>query len=241
MEAAAGTAATAGSSRVTGRRPALPTGRAVVGGLLVATAAVGTFAAWSGAEQPPPDRLVVAARDLPIGTVLEPEDLGIAALDAPAALEGRAFAGPELVIGQRTVAPLAAGELVQRSSVVVPESTLPGRQVAFAVERASALGGTLQIGEVVDLLATFGSAAADSSTEVVAAGAVVAGLPEVDPTGGQQVVLVTLPPGADALAVVHAVRHGALTVVRSIGEPLDEGARFDPSRTRSATAQEPGS
>src|SRR5688572_8713728 len=34
-------------TRTAGRRPALPNGRAVLGGLLVATAAIGTFAAWS--------------------------------------------------------------------------------------------------------------------------------------------------------------------------------------------------
>ena len=218
--------------RIAGRRPTLPNGRAVVGGLLVAAAAVGTFAAWSGADDAPATSYVVATRTLPVGTVVGPADLELVPLDAPPDLARRSFASIGAVVGQRTVAPLGAGDLVQRSAVVVPEGVLDARQVSFAIDAADALAGTLEVGEAVDLLATYGSTASDSVTEVVAAGATVAGLP-VDDEGasGQVVVLLSLPAGTDALAVTNAIRQGALTVVRSLGDPLRPGERYRPGST----------
>ena len=203
-------------ARTAGRRPSLPNGRAVLGGLLVAAAAIGTFAAWSGADAAPSTSYVVASRDLPVGRVVTAEDLELVALEAPASMAQQAFADTELVVGQRTVAPLQTGELVQRSAVVVPEGAGGGRQVSFAIEAADALAGTLEEGEVVDLLATFGASASTSATEVVAEGAVVARLTEGEgASSGELVVLVTLPRSADLLAVTDAIRQGALTIVRS--------------------------
>lgn len=234
-DAASASPSSADAGRLAGRRPGLPNGRAVVGGLLVATAAIGTFAAWSGADAAPSTRYVVAARDLPVGQLLAADDLELVALDAPSGLADRAFATPELVVGQRTVAPLRSGELVQRSAVVVPEGADDGYQVSFSIARSDALAGTLEEGEAVDLLATYGSSASSSSTEVVAAGAVVAQLAEGDGAArGDLVVLLTLPPSADVLAATNAIQQGALTVVRSTGAPLAVGDRFVPSAPPSA-------
>lgn len=219
------------NQRLAGRRPALPNGRAVVGGLLVAAAAVGTFAVWSRADDAPSTRFVVATRDLPVGEVLDDGDLELVALDAPAGIAGRAFDTPGPVVGQRTVAPLAEGELIQRSAIVVPEGDGDGRQVSFAIDVADALAGTLEEGETVDLLVTYGGTAAESTTEVVAAGATVARLAnDVEDIDGQAVVLLSVPDETDVLAVTNAVRQGALTIVRSMGEPLTAGNRFEAGR-----------
>lgn len=199
-----------------------------MGGLLVAAAVVGTFAAWSGVDDPPDGRAVVAARDLPVGEVLDAADLDVVAVDVPGSVADRAFTELGPVVGQRTVAPLAEGELIQRSAIVVPEDAGGGRQLSFAIDVADALAGTLEVGETVDLLVTYGSGA-DSTTEVVAAGATVAGLPlDDDDPGGQTVILLSLPEGTDVLAVTNAVRQGSLTVVRSIDDPLTAGDRFEP-------------
>lgn len=223
--------------RLAGRRPALPNGRAVVGGLLVATAVVITFAAWSGVDDQPDGRFVVAARDLPVGETVDPEDVELVAVDLPGRLAGRAFDDVAPVLGQRTVAPLTEGELVQRSAIVVPEDGAGGRQISFAIDVADALAGTLEEGEAVDLLVTYGSGG-DSRTEVVAAGATVAALPadDADDVGGQTVVLLSLPEGADVLALTNAIRQGSLTIVRSVGAPLDVGERFEPDASTPTTA-----
>jgi hypothetical protein len=113
--------------------------------------------------------------------------------------------------------------------VVAPEGDSASRQLSFAVDVADALAGTLEVGERVDLLATYGAVADDSVTEVVAAGATVAGLPlGSDDARGQTVVLLSLPLDADVLAVTHAIRQGALTVVRAAGESLVVGERYRP-------------
>lgn len=226
--------------QVAGRRPALPNGRAVVGGLLVAAAAVGTYGAWAGADDPPSARYVVTTRDLTVGEVVDPTDVELVAIDVPDGLAERAFDASELVVGQRTVAPLAAGELVQRSAVVAPDGAsaagggaAPGRQLSFAIDEADALAGTLEVGEPVDVLVTYGGTSADSVTEVVATGAVVAGLPGGDDdlgsgSGGQLVVLLSLAEGTDVLAVTNAVRQGSVTLVRSFGDPVAPGERYSP-------------
>jgi Flp pilus assembly protein CpaB len=224
--------------RLAGRRPALPNGRAVVGGLLVAVAVVGTFAAWSGVDDEPDGRVVVAARDLPVGETIDPGDIELVAVDLPGRLAARAFDDIAPVLGQRTVAPLTEGELVQRSAIVVPEDSAGGRQISFAIDVADALAGTLEEGETVDLLVTYGSGG-DSSTEVVAAGATVAALPadDGDDVGGQTVVLLGLPEGTDVLALTNAIRQGSLTIVRSVGAPLGVGERFEPDAPTPTTAE----
>jgi hypothetical protein len=223
------------------RQRPLPSSRAVVGGLLVAAAGIGTFAAVAGADDAPGTRYVAAAADLVPGHVVEGGDLTLVAIELPDREADRAFADPDLVIGQVVVAPLVAGDLVQRSAVVAPEGAEPARQVSFAIDPADALAGTLEDGEVVDRLVTYGTEQ-DAVTEVVVAGAVVARVPEVDDlSGGRTVVLLSLPADADVLAVTSAIRRGDHTIVRTTGAgatPLTAGERFRPGAgsTTSASA-----
>ncbi len=206
--------------RSIGRRPALPNGRAVVGGLLVAAAAVGTYAAWSSAGDEPTTRYAVASRDLGVGDVLDAADVELVAFDAPSSLRDAAFDAAEapLLVGQVAVAPIAAGDLLQRSAVVVPEDAEPARQLSFPIDVADALAGSIERGERIDVLVTYGGTGDDVTTEVVVAGAVVADVRgEGDDAGGQVVLLLSLPEGADVLEVATAVRRGDLTIVRTTG------------------------
>lgn len=217
-EPAANGAGTA-TRRTTGRRRALPNGRAVVGGLLVAAAAVGTYAAWSAADDPPSTRYAVAARDLAVGQAIDAADIELVAFDAPARIAANAFAeaDAQLVIGQITVSPITAGDLLQRSAMVVPEGADRSRQLSFPIDVADALAGTIERGERIDVLVTYG-AAGDAVTEVVVEGAVIA---EIRGTGsdarGQFIVLLSIPDDADLLALTTAVRRGDLTLVRTTG------------------------
>jgi len=188
----------------------------VVGGLLVAAAAVGSYAAWSAADDPPATRYAVAARDVAIGEVLEPADLEVVAMDAAPSVAAAAFEGDDtsLLVGQVTVAPLAAGDLVQRSAVVVPEDAGAARQLSFPIDVSAALAGTVEVGERVDVYVTTGSAGDAARTEVVAEGAKVAKVLG-DDDGGRLVVLLSVTDETDLLALTTAVRAGDLTLVRT--------------------------
>jgi Flp pilus assembly protein CpaB len=210
----AGAAVNGSARRATGRRPALPNGRAVLGGLLVAAAAVGSYAAWSSADDEPSTRYAVAARDIGVGEVLETSDVELVALDAPDPIAAAAFEGDDaaLLVGQVAVAPLSAGDLVQRSAVVVPEDAVAARQVSFPIDVSAALAGTVEVGERVDVLATTGGD--DAGTEVVAAGATVARVLG-DDDGGRLVLLLSVSDDTDMLALATAIRTGDLTLVRT--------------------------
>ena len=225
--------------RAVGRRNALPNGRAVLGGLLVAAAVVGTYAAWSSAGDDAGSRFVIAAHDLPVGSTIEADDVEMVTLDLADGVAERAFADPSAVVGQVTVAPLAEGDLVQRSAVVVPEDAAAGRQVSLSISPADALAGTVEEGERIDVLVTFGDGS-DAVTEVVVAGATVARVLGGDDEDSM-LVLLSLPEGADVLAVTHAVQAGSLTFVRTVNEsPLEAGASTEDGDDSASTATTDG-
>ncbi len=198
------------------RRESLPGGRAVVGGLLVGLAAVGTFAAWQAAGGEPTSQYVVAARDVGVGARLAPDDLEFATMDLGEATAAGAFTADasSLALGQITVAPLAVGDLVQRSAIVVPDDAEARRQLSFPVEAAHGLAGTVERGEVVDVVVSSGEA----RSRIAVAGAVVADI-QRDELGGGLVVLVSVPADADVVSIAGALHQGDITLVRATGAP----------------------
>ncbi|HUP87216.1 MAG TPA: SAF domain-containing protein [Acidimicrobiales bacterium] len=202
------------------RRSTLPTGRAVVGGFLVAVAALGIFAAWSSASAGPTTTYVVARRDLPIGSRLTADDLTSLPMDLPEVVAARAvFRTEALLLGATTVGPVRRGELVQASDVVRKRSAPPELEVSFELDSARALAGTLRAGERVDVLATFG-AGGDTYTVAVVRQALVldAGhgsgrLADSD----RDVISVAVTSAQDALALTHALNAGKVTLVRATG------------------------
>jgi Flp pilus assembly protein CpaB len=157
--------------RVLSRHRPLPGGRAVVGGLLIAVAVVGIFAAYTSSNARPRQLYVVAARDLPAGTRLTDADLSVAALDVPDAGLRKVLFGPGAMLtsrGATTIAPLSAGELVQASAVVGRAGGPGSREVSIQIDRARAVGGTLKTGEYVDVLGTFGTGADAYTVTMVA-------------------------------------------------------------------------
>jgi hypothetical protein len=214
----------AGAPRVVRRRQGLPTGRAVVGGLLVALAAVGTFAAaTTGGDGREP--VVVAARALAPGEVVGPGDLTTARFALPDGTE--AFSDPASLVGAVLVGPLDAGDLVQRADVVAAPAEPGGAEVSVSVPEARALGGAIARGERVDIVTTTGSGA-DACTARVVAGALVVRVDTgADGLGAVDVVVLRLavPTADDALALAHAAQAGDLTVVRTTGAaPSADGA-----------------
>lgn len=200
------------------RRPGLPGGRAAVGGLLITVAALGVFLAYQRAEQGPTTRVVVAAREIRVGAVIEEDDLQVVVADLPASAKGSAFSTSSAVIGRVALGPIAAGEIVQAGSITVDRAPAQANEIAITLPRAQIAVGRLQAGDRVDIFVTY----AERTTSVVRGATVVLIGSERDRslTSDRELSIVVSVPSADAVAaLVHALRTGDVTVVRSTFAP----------------------
>lgn len=196
------------------RHRGLPGSRAVVGGVLMALAAVGVYLAYDQASARPTDPVVVAAHDLRVGDVLEIEDLHTIDADLPSAAARATFASPDALAGRVVLGPIAEGEIVQVAAVTEGSAQRDLHEVAISLPRGQIAVGRLKQGERVDVFATY-----DDRTTSVVRGAAVVQI-EADDSGSltssREVTLVVAVPSGDAVAaVVHALRTGDVTVVRS--------------------------
>lgn len=197
-------------------RRGLPGGRAVVGGFLVALAAVGVFAAHRRAEAPPTTSFVVLDRALAPGDEVGEADVRLAAIDLPPAQAAVTYTDPSAVVDAVATHALAAGQLLTRTDVRETAGyTAPG-EVSFPVAVSRALGGSLQAGERVDVLATFGTGPGAYTTTVVRDALVIH---HGDATGfaGADTVDVRLGVGSrgEAMALAHAVTVADVFLVRA--------------------------
>jgi Flp pilus assembly protein CpaB len=134
----------------------LPSGRAIVGSLLVVIAAAGVLAAHRSASAPPATRVVVVTRDVPAGTVLEAADLGTVAIDLPAGTTAVDADDADRVVGSVARQDLHEMDLLRPSDTGAAAATPePGAVVVpVQVERTRALDGVVHAGNRVDVLAT---------------------------------------------------------------------------------------
>ncbi|HEX3620871.1 MAG TPA: SAF domain-containing protein [Acidimicrobiales bacterium] len=202
------------------RRRGLPGSRAVVGGLLVAAAAVGLFAAASRGTAGPAHAYVVARHELAAGARLQASDLTVAPMELTPELRARAFESTQPLVGATLVAPLGAGELVQVSAVVARVGDAASRELSFTLERGR-VGAGIKLGERADLLATYGTGN-DAFTQVVVRQALLVGIDRPRTTAGDSgpaTVTVSVDDPNDALALAHAIQLGKITLVRATGAP----------------------
>lgn len=211
-------------TRTVRRRRGLPGSRAVVGGLLVAAAAVGLFAAASRNGDDPRRSYVVARHDLAAGARLQAADLAVAPMDLAPALRSRTFESPQPLLGTTLVAPLAAGELVQASAVVDRRGDAASRELTFTLDRGE-MGAAIKLGERADLLATYGTGG-DAFTAVVVRQALLVGIDRPRTSAGDNgpaTVTVAVDDPNDALALAHAIQLAKITLVRATGAPALPG------------------
>ncbi|HET9732695.1 MAG TPA: RcpC/CpaB family pilus assembly protein [Acidimicrobiales bacterium] len=202
------------------RRRAL-NGRAALGGLLVALAALLTFAAYRNATSRRLTAYVVAGTDLEPGQRLSPADLRLEPMQLPASLaSASAFTSVGQLQGAFVVAPLRAGDLVQASSVARSGPDLV--RISFAVDTTRALDGRLTAGDRVDVLATFGTGASATTKDIVPAAEVLAVRETAGSLSSSPSLGVTLGVAdtAEAIAVANAANAGQLTLVSA---PVDGG------------------
>ncbi|MCA1823299.1 MAG: RcpC/CpaB family pilus assembly protein [Mycobacteriales bacterium] len=202
-----------------------------LGGVLLVLASVVLGARVVGAA----DRstLVYAARRaLPPGYQLGAGDL----VPSRVRLFGQSLADRYVAVGREPVGyvvlrDVLPGELVPRSAIATPDGAPPVRYVSVAVDRAHALGGDVEVGDRVDILATYGGAGQPSVTRVVAAGVAVVRRPK-DASGfagsaGDFAIVVAVSP-QQAVALTAALRTAKIDVLKVV--PGRGGAgRVDPT------------
>jgi hypothetical protein len=208
------------ADRVLARRPALPGGRAVLGALLVVGAGIGTFALAAGGDDAPTTAYPVLVRPVDPGEPLAGDAVEWRAMELDPEVEARTFVEQAELADVVALAPLAPGELVQRSQVT-------GRGTG-----ADALGGQVSIpvpvdrtppdlrrGERVAVLATYGSGADATTIVTVGAATVLAHDTKSEAIGSSATSRLTLAlddPSA-VVATAHASQVAELTIVRTSG------------------------
>ncbi len=156
-----------------------------------------------------PVEVVVAAKDLPEGTELEPAHLKMAAVPEKF-VQPYAVRSPNQVAGKVTMAPIAADEQVLSTKVRRPEEAPSGatlssltpkgkRAVTIAVDEITGVGGFVRPGDIVDILWTVKVPQANPQKEeqattltlfqdvpVLAVGGDLLGRKGRQPTGGEK-------------------------------------------------------
>lgn len=182
-------------------------------------AGVGVFAGYTNATADRRIPYLVAGNDLTIGQRINRSDLGYLPMDLPNLVRSRSFRDPAQLVGAVVVGPVTKGELIQNSDVLVRGAGPVGREVSFSIESARAVDGQLQRGEMVDVLVTYGTGN-EAYTVTVARGVRVLSRRQPRGTlgdGRDEVITVSVPDNADAMALTHAVTAGSVTLVRTAG------------------------
>ncbi len=210
------------------RRRGLPSGRAVVGGLLMALAAVGTFLAYAGANADHTVDVLVASHALRTGHVITAEDVELVAVEVPDRVRGL-FGAPTAAIGRVVVAPVDPGEFLLASATVVEPDGADTLELSVSVPAGRAVDG-LRPGERVDVFSTWSS----DVTELIAVDARVLDVRGaaggVLDSGGSIVVRLALRDFAQVEALVHAQAAGDITMIRASigGDVRDVGRQYRP-------------
>lgn len=186
---------------IVGRRGGLATGRAVLGGLLVAAAAVVVFASALGAAGHRGRPYVVATRPLAAGSVIGPGDTTTRSMSLPSGTRQLAFADPSELIGRRLAVDVAPGALIE-SPVLAPGPTAALRPVSIPVDPDSL--AALAPGDPVDVLELPGPATATAPASAAPASAAptgAAGAATPSAAGSQAPAVTVVLRGAQLLSV----------------------------------------
>ena len=214
----------------------------MVGALLVAAAAVVTFAAYLDATAAPTRSYVVATATIEPGTRLSSmaevgERFGTIALDLSDEVAARVVPASAVdgLVGQVVVTPLQPGDLLTRTQVVDDGGAEGAQTLSFSLPRTAAVAGALRAGERIDVLATFGSGDG-AYTAYVVRGVPLLGVtaPDGGSLGGGSELTLTVAVSAlrDVQALGHAVNTAEVFVTRSTASPeVDDPApgAFRPS------------
>lgn len=203
----------------------LPTGRAVVGGLLVALAALGVLWALTRGDQEPTVEYLVLSHDVQAGDILGMDDFDVTELLLPEEVDAfTLFRNSTRETDPRWIAqtPIRQGTLALVDDYRQIEGGDPpapdGWTVTVHIDQARAMNGQASANLTVDVIGTF-EETARTRTEVVARSARIA---QVAPTAQEeQTVAVHLQVDSyqTVLDLINAGAAGKLTLVDTTANP----------------------
>ena len=181
--------------------------------------------------------MLAAAHDIAPGTVVDSSVLRTAHIHADAATLATLFRSRDLdaVRGHVAIEAIPAGALVTRAAIRAAARGEAPRAMSFPIPRSRAVGGALDVGDRVDVLAvqrtTGRSGYVATNLQVLAFSGRVAG-----PLQGSDDASVTIAVDSAAAArVASALETGTITLVRATGaSPLRQATPFDPVAGESA-------
>jgi pilus assembly protein CpaB len=190
----------------------------------VATAAVVVFAAALSSEGGGDSTYVVAARDLPAGTIIGAGDTTTARLGLDATTRSRAFEGAADLIGRALAVAVEPGDLIESAMLAAPDG-ISLRPVSIPVDGNSLVG--LASGASVDVLAADSPAAGGPATvtvilrgaDLLSVAADRSGLLSGSGTTAAEVVTLGVADLAEAEQLMGAAHSGTVELVQA--EPAD--------------------
>ena len=165
--------------------------------------------------------VLVAARDLVPGTLLDDGALRVAHVDANDDIAATLFdAGAvEQLRGQVVTAPVARGALVTRDDVRPAGDGAATRAMSFPIPRANAVGGEIGAGDRIDVVGVDPDRG-DAGYVLTDASVLAVDADGGGPLGGDDTVTVTVALDADAaLRLARALDAGSVSIVRATGAP----------------------
>lgn len=209
-----------------------PPRRAVLGGLLIAAAALGVFSAHHGASATPTDRFIVAIHDIPAGATIDSGDLGSIAIDLPDGIAAIRAEDVDRVTGRVASGTIGRLELIGLDDLYADDHfTRPGAtRLALDLPPARAMYDVVSAGDTVSVLATDRQG---SGTERLTAEALVISTSSTsrDSIGSSGMVRVVLSvnDSEDARAITDASVNSELTLVFVTPDETDNGSAVDGS------------
>ncbi len=206
-------------------RRGLPSGRAVVGALLVTVAAVGAFAAASRDAGGPDRSYAVVARRVAGGTLLSAGDVRLEPMVIPPAAAAAAWESLAPLEAATATRDLEVGDLLTRRDVITAPA-IGGAPIGAVHELALAVPSQRIVartaaGDRVTVLATLDGPEAPV-TVVAVEDAVVLGWAAGDGISGSGVLTLALDEAVTAGGLAHLALLGDITVIRTTRAIGDE-------------------
>ncbi|MGH2699851.1 MAG: SAF domain-containing protein [Actinomycetota bacterium] len=200
------------------QRPSWANLRTALGLLLFCVALLSGQRLLTGAQDTV--QVWVAARDLPADSVLDAGDVRAEDVRLPDGLAGRYVGVDTEVEGRSLARPVMADEMVARSSVLESEDEDDGRSVTLTAEALGQSAAGIELGDRIDVIATFDAGDARSKTVPVVRNAEVARVVTSQGFGeASEVAGLTIEVPDELVGMLVFARHNAaLDVVRVDGE-----------------------